>query len=309
MLHIVFCFLVVSASADLRTWTDNSGEFSREATFDRLDVDARVVLLTTPEGKRLQVPFEKLSKTDQRFVLECDGKRPDGPSIGLMAFAVPINDMKKKKLVLPKHKDGIIIYEVSNGGPSMIAGLQVSDVIFAVDNTPIKTMEDLMWAVKKMKIDKSYEIHVERLDEGAGIWGEQVFSVTPLARSALLEAIKSAPPMAMGGFVSKNSIGIPVVKIAGRNLTNKDISALVIELQCFNRFDEPVLGFGGIKSNKVSGIYQETIKANSTLGIMSITLNGHETASVVKIYLKKVKFDDGSEWTSDGDVYIGVAKS
>ena len=110
----------------------------------------------------------------------------------------------------------------------------------------------------------------------------------------------------------ENSIGVPVVEIIGENLTDKAIVAFVVELHCFDRFEKPVSGFGGLKTNKVPAIYQETLKAKSTFRYddrIKVTLNGHETATVVKIYLKKVKFEDESVWSSDDGVYLYTAKT
>ena len=143
-------------------------------------------------------------------------------------------------------------------------------------------------------------------------WEEKVLTVVPLTRSEVTKAIKNTPPLKLAGGVLQNSIGVPVVEIGGRNLTDKAIVAFVVELQCFDRFEKPVLGFGGTKSNKVPAIYQQTIKPKAAFvgtDDVRITLNGHETATVIKIYLKKVKFEDGSEWNSDGGVYMDTTTS
>jgi hypothetical protein len=50
---------------EVRTWTDSTGTFRREASFDRLD--GKMVYLRTEEGAELKIPLEKLSAADQSF--------------------------------------------------------------------------------------------------------------------------------------------------------------------------------------------------------------------------------------------------
>ena len=159
-----------------------------------------------------------------------------------------------------------------------------------------------------MQVGHSYEFHVEQI-AGNRRYEENVFKVVPLRRSEVLEAVKNAPPLTLGGDIKDNLIGVPVVRIVGINVSGKTIVAFLVEMRCFDRFEKPVEGFGGLKSNKVSGISQETVLPDAKLGILEITLNGHETASAVKIYLTQVKFEDGTEWKNSEGVYMYTAKT
>jgi membrane-associated protease RseP (regulator of RpoE activity) len=272
--------------------------------------------LTTKAGKDVRVAFSQLSTEDQNYVLEADAKRQDAPAIGQLEVVAlasgVIRIFEEKKFPLPQHREGLLVNEVPNGSPASVAGLRNVDIIHAIDDIPIKTVEDYVWATRGMKTGQSYRIFIERISENTQ-WEEKVLTVVPLTRSEVTKAIKNAPPLKLAGGVLENSIGVPVVKIGGQNLTDKAIVAFVVELQCFDRFEKPVLGSGGIKSNKVPAICQETIKAKAAFvgadDLRTITLNGHETATVIKIYLKKVKFEDGSEWNSDDGVYMDSATS
>ena len=171
------------ANADeFRTWKDASGKFSTQARFDKLDADSRSACLVTKAGKSIRVPYAKLSKEDQKYAAKADVKRLDAPSIGTMNFVpfslalVELGEMYKEKGLpiprslrppYPKHKDGMWVTDLPEGCPAWAAGVRVSDVIYAVDDTPVKTPEDLMWAVKGMRMGRTYLLSAERLDEEA----------------------------------------------------------------------------------------------------------------------------------------------
>ena len=306
---------------ELRTWKDASGKHSTEARFVRLDVGSRSVCLTAKEGKDVHVAFSKLSREDQDYILEVDAKRQDVPTIGRLALVALDREVlqvfEQKAAPLPQHREGLLVMaEVPNGSPASVAGLCKMDIIYTFDDIPIKTMEDYVWATEGMKTGQSCKIFVERISDDDKRWDKKVLTVVPLTRSEVTKAINNAPPappLKLAGGVLDNSIGVPEVKIGGQNLTDKAIVAFVVELQCFDRFDNPVLGSGG-KNNKVPAICQETIKAKATFvhadELRTITLGGHETATVIKVYLKKVKFEDGSEWDGGADgVYMCTATS
>lgn len=50
---------------EVRTWTDKTGKFTREASFQRLDGDA--VVLKTVDGKELTIPLDRLAAADQAY--------------------------------------------------------------------------------------------------------------------------------------------------------------------------------------------------------------------------------------------------
>jgi len=78
-------FLVVLAAilspqpirAEVRTWTDATGKFKREASFQRLDGDS--VVLQTADGKGLKIPLDRLAAADQAYVKKATAKPDDDP--------------------------------------------------------------------------------------------------------------------------------------------------------------------------------------------------------------------------------------
>ena len=131
----------------------------------RLDIPSRSVCLTTKAGKDVHVAFSKLSTEDQNYVLEVDAKRQDAPTIGqleLVALSPEIIQIfRKKKFPLPQHSEGLLVNEVPNGSPASVAGLSNVDIIHAIDDIPIKTVEDYVWATRGMKTGQSYKMLVE----------------------------------------------------------------------------------------------------------------------------------------------------
>ena len=65
----VFCMTVAGVWADdeeMRTWTDSTGKFKREGSFQRLDGNA-VVIKKATDGHQLSIPLQRLSAEDQAY--------------------------------------------------------------------------------------------------------------------------------------------------------------------------------------------------------------------------------------------------
>jgi len=66
-----------------------------------------------------------------------------------------------KKLNLPDQM-GVIVMEVINGSPAQKAGIQVNDVIKAIDGTPIYKLDDLRNAIKNKKVGDQVSLTIWR---------------------------------------------------------------------------------------------------------------------------------------------------
>jgi serine protease Do len=66
-----------------------------------------------------------------------------------------------KKLNLPDQM-GVIVMEVINGSPAQKAGIQVNDVIKAIDGTPIYKLDDLRNAIKSKKVGDQVSLTIWR---------------------------------------------------------------------------------------------------------------------------------------------------
>jgi len=98
----LFFFFVLAVEADeVRTWT--SGSFKVEAEFVGLSDDGTTVTLLKTDGKKLDVPLEKLSKEDQEYVAGNTKSKTDPPKTDPPKTDAPKKDAPKKDL--PK-KDG-----------------------------------------------------------------------------------------------------------------------------------------------------------------------------------------------------------
>jgi len=56
----------IASGAEVRTWTDRTGKFTRQASFVRIDGDS--IILKAPDGKELKLPLDRLSVADQQYV-------------------------------------------------------------------------------------------------------------------------------------------------------------------------------------------------------------------------------------------------
>lgn len=81
-----------SNASRLRTWTDRTGKFSVEARFDGVKDDQ--VGLVASNGKRIEVPLERLSEDDVRYVNELL-KPTENPFQGAVDSADDVQDVKR----------------------------------------------------------------------------------------------------------------------------------------------------------------------------------------------------------------------
>ena len=63
----VAAMLLVTGPADIRTWTDSTGQYKTEAEFVDFK-DGMVRLRRADNGEIRSIPLEKLSEADQQFV-------------------------------------------------------------------------------------------------------------------------------------------------------------------------------------------------------------------------------------------------
>lgn len=105
--------------------------------------------------------------------------------------------------------------------------------------------------------------------------------------------------------LTTNVIGNPEVNLTVMNISKKTIDATEVEIYCYNRFGEPVKKYS-TGSNICTGISQTLIVTcdpnaefsddNFCNQTMTWTLYGQELTTNVKIYLKRVHFEDGTNW-------------
>lgn len=72
--------------------------------------------------------------------------------------------------------DGVVIREVAADSPAEAAGLQVGDVIVAVDGTPVTGARETVAALRTMTVDQPIELTISRDGE------EQQITITPVAQ-------------------------------------------------------------------------------------------------------------------------------
>ena len=70
VLAVLFPALVTASSED-REWTDSTGVFTVEASF--VELDGKTVLLRKPNGVVVEVPLERFSEADKRYLSSLPG--------------------------------------------------------------------------------------------------------------------------------------------------------------------------------------------------------------------------------------------
>jgi len=125
---ITLCLMLVGTSPGwARMWTDNTGKFSVEAEF--VEVKDGKVLLKKDNGKVFQVPIERLSDADQRYVAS-RGEQPqsqvDAVEKTARAFLVATKEADDDAIKAVLTKKGREKYsDGSSGPPGPRAGFKI----------------------------------------------------------------------------------------------------------------------------------------------------------------------------------------
>lgn len=114
------------------------------------------------------------------------------------------------------------------------------------------------------------------------------------------------PLVFKGSLLRKNVINLPELWVTMVNQTKVPVEAYTIIAECFNRFDEPVIGISGKK--EFVGITQQRInpKEDKTAHWQ---LSLHGATGYVNVWVSRVKFSDGTEWHQSKEQAIARGKS
>jgi len=112
--------------------------------------------------KILNVTIEKLADKDAGELQEV--AQNSTTSTGALGLAVAgLSDQERKEAEIGM--DGVVVREVRADSPASRAGLQTGDVIISVNNTGIKSPEELKMIVDKAPTDKPLAMLIQRDDE------------------------------------------------------------------------------------------------------------------------------------------------
>lgn len=104
----------------------------------------------------------------------------------------------------------------------------------------------------------------------------------------------SAPIEILKTVVAKDDAGVPNVTLTLKNISQKDIDSIKVEIKTFNDLNEPVKGFVGnnaIKSTSLSKIPAGTTKTANWV------LYNYEGTTKVQVEMINVHFVDGTSWS------------
>lgn len=308
--------MAMAITQEIRTWTDKSGQFSVEAEFVGL-AENKSVEIKTKDGRSLKVPLEKFSEADQDYVRSQYYAQPNRPGIGIPKLATldAWKKISRGKFPLPR-TDGVVVIEMLPEGPAKKAGLANTDIIYLIDDNPIKDTDDLMWV---LQTGKEHKVSIYRVDMEAvlkadstkqkvgadKIWHKLTLTLKPERAEELIANAQKMPPLQFVAAMTKNLIDTPEVTMLVKNTSDKDIIAFTADVYCFNRFGDPV---ADMSDNKSAFIYQEVLPSNESARLTA-TLHLHDTTALAKIYLKRIKYKDGSEWNSEDADGIFVAEA
>ncbi|MFF2889662.1 hypothetical protein [Paenibacillus sp. NPDC057967] len=155
----------------------------------------------------------------------------------------------------------------------------------------IKSTTDDNWNVVKNPIykDEANYVKTKYLD-----YALMIEKVRKTELTNELKVNNNVPLKVTGTTIGYNLIGIPEPEITFKNLSDKTIDALEIEIRCYDTFGRAVT-FPGY-SNLFRGIAQEVMIPSGTEDTFVWTLNLFDNTTKVNVTVTNVHYTDGTTW-------------
>lgn len=161
----------------------------------------------------------------------------------------------------------------------------------------IKYLKKQILDVKKMTLEEAFEEYEkEQFDLAEEKRKKSEATAKAIAEMARKANNTTRPLAILAMGIVDDVIGVPQLVVEVENDCAQAIEAFTVEAELFNKFGEAV-SFG-INENKFRGIDQDKLDAGKTrMCRWSLVL--HRTATRADIWIARIKFADGSEWTQD----------
>ncbi|MFN9293979.1 MAG: hypothetical protein ACK6EB_38350, partial [Planctomyces sp.] len=98
--------------------------------------------------------------------------------------------------------------------------------------------------------------------------------------------------------INTNVIGLPELTLDVQNNTNTTVEAIEFEADCFNKFDEPVIGLAS--GNRFSSHWKYAIPPGGRKQ-MSAQMSLFRTTAKADVWISRVKLGSGEVWTQTKD--------
>ena len=201
---------------------------------------------------------------------------------------------------MPPKRSGVIVDDTVPGSPAEAAGLQRGDIITKVGETLVIKAQDYLDSFKAMSVGKPVKFRIIRPIVAKRIinWKSSVVTVTPITVKELDRLKKhNCPLRIVSATLHRNVIGEPEVTLTVKNSTDNDAVAIEVNIECWNRFDEKVLGWGK-QTNVFTGISQKRIEKGKE-EVLAWQLSARDTTAKIRVTFARVKFADGTLWKDE----------
>ena len=95
-----------------------------------------------------------------------EGRVPKHPFLGLQSVTLQRNVVERFNLPVD---EGVLVVEVTPGGPAATAGIQPGDVIVEIDGEPITSTADLAAQLREHEPGETVEVTVRRADQESAV--------------------------------------------------------------------------------------------------------------------------------------------
>jgi hypothetical protein len=155
-----------------------------------------------------------------------------------------------------------------------------------------RKLEDYMDAARKSAEERLRKAETEsRRQEAAAIAEKR-------RAERMAELRKIGPVVVQSAVVVTNAIGLPELNFGVMNPGDVPVEAFDMHVECYNSFDEPVVGISGTNTTTIA-VSDRLHPGGEKFG--SVQLSLHRTTSKAKVRVSRVKLINGEVWSQTRD--------
>lgn len=233
------------------------------------------------------------------------------PSLGFSGVPIDpeiLGALRQANVSPPPFRAGLLVREINEGASVYAAGIRQLDLLCKIDGQIVSSPEVIDDWLLKAKVGETYTVQILRISgkqiKGQRTWERMDLQMLVRSSEQAKAAAAACPLELMAASMGADVLGSRTVYITAKNNSTKAVVAYSGTIYCFNRFDEPVKGFLD-DSNRQPVICQWTIEPGTSQRT-KFTLLFRDTAAKVKVVVERIRIDDGSEWSADGEGGVSI---
>ncbi len=300
---VLFCLSAVTASGEIRTWTDTATSRTIEGEF--LKADGDTVSIKLANGQTVDVSIKRLVDSDREFIAAKAAESAAAISGPLAPITPPVS--VKTLAVEGSGDDRAASLQITNDSEKAVSKLDLDYFLYLEDGSSEGTVGDRTFKDrgKVLNPGESYEKELssffikDNIKSVDGMVRELTWkdgTKWPVFKGPASDPEGGAPvSIAMKGIVRQGKIALPLIEFF--NHSERGITALTYRLYYLDKAGNELSE--GRRTGRSNG-NETMIPADGGIAFFGIE-GPPENAVDVRLSLHSVEYTDGSSWKSENE--------